>query len=312
MKIHKFKTKDQWLNLRLQDVTSTEVSALFGLSPYMTEFELWHRKKNKEIVILEDNERMTWGTRLEQAIAEGIADDNSWLVHPFKDYARHDTIRAGSSFDYMVAIPNEAGDSMIEGLLEIKNVDSLQFRNKWIIEDGKVIEAPPHIELQCQHQLMITGYPFLYLGALVGGNSVTIIKRTPDEKIISAMKSKIIKFWNSIEHNIEPSPDFIKDAEYISEIYGYAEPGKVIDGTDEIEKLVVKYTEAAAMAKASDQIKMAAKAELLTKIGDAEKVYSDKYTISAGVTGPVQMNYERKGFRNFRVYLKKEKPNGKG
>ena len=45
------RTSEQaWLQQRAKDVTSTEVSALFGLSPYMTEFELWHRKANAEIV----------------------------------------------------------------------------------------------------------------------------------------------------------------------------------------------------------------------------------------------------------------------
>ena len=308
MKIHKFENKDEWLKLRLQDITSTEVSALFGLSPYATEFEVWHRKKNKEIVLFEDNERMRWGTRLEATIAEGIAFDNKWLIYPFKDYARHDDIRAGASFDYLVAVPNEKGDDVIEGILEIKNVDGLQFRNKWIIEDGKVIEAPPHIELQCQHQLMITGKPFLYIGALVGGNSVTLIKRTPDEKIIQAMREKIIRFWASIDKNHPPEPDFIKDAEFIAEIYSFAEPGSTMEGNADLDGLAMQYKEASRIAKDATDLKKSIKAELLTKIGDSEKVYSDRYTISAGVVGETEIEtYTRKAYRSFKVHFKKEK-----
>ena len=33
----------QWLTERAKDVTSTEVSALFGLSAYLSEFELFHQ-----------------------------------------------------------------------------------------------------------------------------------------------------------------------------------------------------------------------------------------------------------------------------
>ena len=38
--------KQSWLQARLQDVTSTEVSALYDLSPYRTEFDLYQEKKN--------------------------------------------------------------------------------------------------------------------------------------------------------------------------------------------------------------------------------------------------------------------------
>ena len=312
MDIFKIEDKEQWLKLRLQDITSTEVSALFGLNPYSTEFELWHRKKNQEVVAFEENERMRWGNRLEKAIAEGIADEHGWMVHPFKEYARRPDLRAGSSFDYMVAVPNEAGDAPIEGLLEIKNVDGLQFKNKWIVEDGKVIEAPPHIELQVQHQMMITGHPFAYIGALVGGNSLTLIKRTPDDTIIEAIKEKIAIFWDSIDKNIEPSPDFIRDAEFISKIYNYAEPGKTADSTPEIEDLVAKYKQASDIEKQATKEKKAAKAQILSIISDAEKVKGETFSISAGVVGPAEVSFTREAFRSFRVYFKKGKSDGQG
>ena len=54
-------SEEEWLKLRTLDVTSTESPALFGLSPYMTKFELWHRKKSGEVYTIKDNERMFWG-----------------------------------------------------------------------------------------------------------------------------------------------------------------------------------------------------------------------------------------------------------
>ena len=90
--------EQEWLALRLEDITSTEVSALFNLSPYQTEFELWHRKKNKEIVTIEANQRMKWGTRLQDSIARGIAEDNGWNVRRMDEYVRIPELRIGSSF----------------------------------------------------------------------------------------------------------------------------------------------------------------------------------------------------------------------
>ena len=65
--------KEHWLALRSVDVTSTEVSALFGANQYLTKYELWHRKKAGKVVKIEENNFMKWGTRLQDSIAAGIA-----------------------------------------------------------------------------------------------------------------------------------------------------------------------------------------------------------------------------------------------
>lgn len=304
MQLIKPESHDHWLQLKAEDISSTESSALFGINPWITKFELWHRKKNKEIVTIEETQRMKWGTRLESAIAKGIAEDHGWSVEPFKDYARIEGERIGASFDFKI-LPN--GPSDLPGLLEIKNVDGLQFKEKWVIEDGEVVEAPPHIELQAQHQLMVTGFDKLYIGALVGGNTVAVIPRKPQEAIISQLKTKIKEFWDSIDANEPPAPDFIRDADFLADLYASAEPGKILDANDneQIRTLVMKYKQFADYEKDIGKKKQAAKAELLTLIGEAEKVTAADFTISAGVVGPTQVAYERKGYRNFRVYVKK-------
>jgi len=295
MKIIEYKTKEEWLSLRLEDVTSTEVSALFGLNPYMTEYELWHLKKRKQIVEFSESERMKWGTRLENSIALGIAEDNGWESEEFKKYIRHDTIRAGSSFDHFVKTYEG------EGILEIKNVDGLIFKNKWQV-DGDRIEAPPHIEMQAQFQMMVSGKEFVYIGALVGGNRTVLVRREPAPIIIEAMTNKINKFWESIDNNDPPLPDYERDADMIAQLYNYAEPDSTIEASDKVVELVDKYQLFSDYIKDYEKKKKATKAEILEIIGDAEKVIHDSFSISAGVTGPtVVEKYEKKGFRNFRV-----------
>jgi len=68
-----------WLALRKNDITSTESPALFGLSPYSTLFELYHTKRGVEAGF-PDNDRITWGQRLQDVIAAGIAADQGWTV----------------------------------------------------------------------------------------------------------------------------------------------------------------------------------------------------------------------------------------
>ena len=49
--------REHWLSLRAQDLTSTDVAALFGMSPYKTKFELWHEKRSGERVRIAQNDR---------------------------------------------------------------------------------------------------------------------------------------------------------------------------------------------------------------------------------------------------------------
>ncbi len=78
--------KQDWLENRLLDVTSTEVSALFNVNPYQSEFELYNQKKDKEVINLEDTERMAWGRKLEDSIALGCAESQGWKVEQFDVY----------------------------------------------------------------------------------------------------------------------------------------------------------------------------------------------------------------------------------
>jgi putative phage-type endonuclease len=293
-----------WHALRAKDITSTESSALFGLSPYATAFELWHRKKEGSIVQIADNERMRWGRRLQDAIAYGIAEDQGWVCEPMPEYISIEHLRMGSSFDFrMINQENELG------ILEIKNVDFMVFRDKWLTNEDGSIEAPEHIEIQLQHQLHVGGYDWGAIGVLVAGNTPKVLIRERDRDVGRAIERRVDAFWKSIEDNVPPPPTFPDDAEFVSKLYGYAEPGKVLDarGDAEIATLCATYASASERAKLADEDKKTAKAQLLAKIGDHEKCLIEGYSISAGIVGAAEIAYTREPYRSFRLTAKKEK-----
>lgn len=306
--------ESDWLAMRKLDVTSTESAALFGMSPYMTHFDLWHRKHSNLVPEFKSNERMKWGNRLEAAIAHGIADEQGWEIKPLKEYMRLPEQRIGSSFDFVITSLGEPAH------LEIKNVDYLAFRDGWIEHDDGSIEAPEHIEMQVQHQMMVSGYKRSFIGAFIGGNRGVVITRNRDEAVISAMHLIIADFWRSVDAHVEPNPVMPGDAGVVIQLNQYAQPGKILDAsTDEnIAALVSDYKHAAKQAKDWEEDKDVCKAKLLQAIGDAEKVLTDGWTISASLqaeTPPTMITTDmvgtsyggRKGFRNLRINARKPK-----
>lgn len=299
-----------WLGLRTQDLTSTDVAALFSLSPYKTAFELWHEKREGERVQLADNDRMKWGRRLEAIVAQGICEDNGWTFRPMKEYIRIPGARLGSSFDFRI---KDAGadfsgrdDHDTDRILEIKTVDFLAFRDGWTI-DQDFIEAPPHIELQVQHQMLVSGLRRAYIGVMVGGNRIEVLERLADDTVHQGILTRAAQFWQSIADNTPPAPVMPDDADAVIRMNSFAEPGKLIDlrKDDGIADMLRRYDDLGNQVRQLDEDRKVLKADLLVKIGDAEKVLTSAGKISAGIVGPAEVSYTREAYRNFRFYPNK-------
>jgi len=294
-----YEDEEAWLDARVLDVTSTEVSALFGMCPYMTLYDLWHRKRDEYRVTITQTERMTWGKRLEKAIATGVAEEQEWNIRAFNQYGRIPSLRVGASFDYRIL-----GDP--KAVLEIKCVDSWIAKNQWDFKEGIV---PPHIDMQVQHQMLVSGLDRAFIAVLVGGNALHLVDVKKNMEVHSSIVTEVTKFWQTIEQNQAPKPDFERDAKFIVSQNQYAEPNKVVEEGDNpiLTALCASYKEAGAAETAAAKRKAGVKAELLTLIGDAEKVKLNGFTISAGMRAEVPVSYIRKATRDFRITPKKGK-----
>jgi putative phage-type endonuclease len=310
----KIESHEQWLKDRSKDITSTEISALYGLSPYLSEFELYHNKKDNVIIRIQPNERMRWGTRLESAIAYGAAEDQGWDISKLNVYMRDTEARIGSSFDFKI---NSTANGA--GIMEIKNVDRLQYMKSWVDDGEGNIEAPEHIELQIQHQMEVSGYEWTALVALVGGNEQKIILRNRDREIGKDIRQRVATFWEQVKNNTPPSPDYTIDAEFIiKQLRADSEPNLVLESNAELDQLIEQYNYLSTMIKTQSALKDSTKAQILERIGKASKVISPLGTISCGavkgsagtlITPEMLGTYigAREGYRSFRFNAKKEK-----
>ena len=298
--------KQSWLENRLLDITSTEVSALFNLCPYITELELYYQKKDKVVLNIDDNERMMWGRHLEDSIATAFAEKYKMKVKQFDVYMRDPETRMGSSFDYKIVSEEEPM------ILEIKNVDAMAYRNNWIEHDEENIEPPEHIALQLQHQLEITGYNVGYIVALVGGNTMKVVRSERDPRIGKILKGKVENFWERIKLGVPPDIDYTRDSQYvIKNLYNQANAGVVLVADEDMDKLVDEYyainKEYVSLGKTKDSIK----AQILEKSQNASKIVSKYGTINCGMSKASQGKYitqdmvgtyinPRRAFRQFR------------
>lgn len=301
-----FTTEEAWLELRSKNVSSTESSALYGLSKYVTEFELWHQKKAGGVHSIADNPRMEAGRALEPAIAKLASDKLGIAAHPFKDYIYKPKSRMGSSFDYIL----ENG-----AILEIKNVDFLVYRNEWVDD-----EAPDHIEVQIQHQMHVAGAKECYIAALVGGNDLKMIHREYNPKVGAALEARIVKFWESIEAGNEPEPNFERDADFIIDMNSTA-GGEAIEADEEVAQLIGDYADYKHAIKQLEEKAKECKARVLASIGDAGAVLCPNFKVTTTRTKDTepkiihitedmvgtdyQVSGPRKGYRQFRVNFKK-------
>jgi len=272
-----FQTEQEWLDLRAKDITSTDVAALFDLSPYKTAFELFHEKRDGVSGSFKPSERMKWGNRLEAAIANGAAEDHGFNVQPLKVYMRDPDLRIGSSFDFEILHPEHG-----KGIMEIKNVDSLIYRRAWKDDGEGNIEAPEHIELQVQHQMLVSGYQWCAIVPFVGGNSTRIVFRRADPEIADAITKRVTDFWKRIEANDAPSADYTRDADLIKQLYSQVNQGEIYDATNDAElaSLVSNYQAAAASKTHFEQMAEKFKVQILERVNTAEKIIGDFGSIS--------------------------------
>lgn len=311
-----YTTEAEWLANRKADLTSTECAALFDASPYCTPYEL-HLIKSGALPAddFKTNERMTWGNRLEAPIAAGVAEDLGLIVIPFKTYMRIPDLRMGSSFDFQIVglVDGFNGDETARnffrergpGIMEVKNVDGLQFRRNWI-DDGENIEAPAHIEFQVQHQQLVSGMTWSVIAPLVGGNTPKPIYRVADEPVQAAIVQAVTQFWQRIGAGTPPEPDYAKDSKTIKRLF-VNNDGSAIDLSHDVRLagLCADYKTAGADAKAAESRKQAALAEILTIIGTHKSITTANGKVSAGTRSEVYKCYRREAYEKVTITISK-------
>lgn len=282
----RFQNEAEWLDARKKDVTSSEVAALFGLHPHKSRLRLWHEKKKNIEPDFEENNHTKWGRRLQIPVGVGICEDEGWSAEDLTGlYSRDPVRRIGASFD-IKAIPYD----LPPGVLEVKVAEKFTEDNGWT-----KTSAPLYYEFQLMGQLHLIRQddPSITWGAIgtLGARQATrLYRREYDAAVGALIDEESASFWDSIERNIEPKPDYAVDSEILEKLRKPLRAGDVINltGNNRAHELIGDY-EQKRLARAEllkqieplDAALAAIKGELHSIIGRNEKAIIGDYQVSA-------------------------------
>ena len=202
----KCKTREEWLNCRAkQGIGASEAAAAVGLSPWMTQTELWQLKTGlvqpKDI---SDNEAVSRGVMYEPALrGMYMAGHPEYQLehHPFDMLYQKERPWLFCTLDGEVT--DAAGR---KGILEIKTASPVG--RAWTAWEGKI---PDHYLCQVTSQLISTGYDFadLYAGLWDTNRNEIIIReyhleREQCQADIDWLTAELEKFWESVQKKQMP------------------------------------------------------------------------------------------------------------
>lgn len=206
-------SRPDWLAYRRQGIGSSDVAAIVGVDRFRGPFDVYTSK-----VAEEDGDGGTMMMRLGQHLEDGIArayaqETGSEVTKPTHMYA-HD------EHPWMLANVDRFTDNAgTLGVLEVKLSSRYE---EWD-------EGPPQgYELQCAHQLAVTGLDYADLVALLGGRELRTFRIDRDDALISNLIEIEAAFWEQVEARIPPPVD-ARSSESLKRLYRDAIGGVEVD-----------------------------------------------------------------------------------
>lgn len=203
-----YEGEEQWHALRARHSGASEVPIYYGLG-YLDLFQHWHIKRGTlPRPDLSDDERVRIGRHFEPSIAAVAVEKFGVELRKVTDYYEDDACpRLGASLDYELADGEEVYPA------EIKNVSWGSWSDHRIVHDDYSEELPLRYSLQLQAQMLCTGAPRGYAFVCIAGDRIEMFEIERHEAVCDDIRKRVTAFWESIENNEEPDPNFERDLE---------------------------------------------------------------------------------------------------
>lgn len=257
-------------------VSGTQAACLLSLSPYGTPWTVYQYLAAGARGPDLDDFRVRLGLKLQRPILELVAEDLRLEVvdNGTDEYTRHPSEPVGCTRDGLVICPSRG-----KGLVQVKNVAADQAM-AW--KDGL---APPHVEIQLQHEMLAEQAQWGIIAALIGGGELLLLERRPSPK----WQGRILKAARSMVALVAagtPPPAFghEAEAELLAELYPNKVPKKALDSEDpRLVEAAENYRMAAAKESEAKKAKAQARTLLAVAIEDAEYLFLPSHRVQQTV-----------------------------
>jgi len=202
------KNDAEWHALRSRHVGASESAALFGMLPWMSQWQLWMTKSGKlDAPNLDAVKHVSAGKHFEPAVAAWAQQKWGITLRKVHRYMMADDCPGmGASLDFQQVGTGEYIDTEIKWV--VRKDDA------WEYEGDNIVQAPDYYVIQAQHQMGCSGSAKAQLLAFIDGD-VRRAVYDRREGMIAAIKDRIREFWLSVEEGAEPMIDFKADAEAV-------------------------------------------------------------------------------------------------
>jgi len=251
-------SREEWLGFRQLGIGGSDAGAVLGLSDYRTQYDVWEDKIAPVPIEIPDNDRMEWGRRLEDTVAQAWQDKTGMEIR------RDNKIRFHPTIPYLLVNLDRvivAIDDRGPGVLEVKTADEWTM-DSW--EQG----IPLYYYAQVQHELLVTGYKWGELAVLFGKHHFKRYDYVYDELFWETGLDVYVDFW--VNHVMTKEPPECRTQSDLNKRYPWGEEGMEKHADAEMLKEIkeAEYMKELAAGMAKDRDKQYVK--IKNFMGDAE------------------------------------------
>lgn len=246
---------------------SSVVPAIMGMDRFKTKYRLWEEFTDPAMrPDLSENEAVEAGIELEDGIAKWAAKKWDFKIEHRPARVVHPIVPCMQAHIDRFVVGERA-------VLEVKNrgLAQAKFYDAEESEDAPddLDRIQPSEALQVQSQLAVTGHQTAYVAVLIGGQKLLRFKVLRDEAIIAKIEAACTEFWRHVTERIPPDPTNADDAR---RRWPEHSPGKFIDATPELERLVAERRELKALLKDSEVALDVCELQIKRAMQEAEEI----------------------------------------
>lgn len=237
---------------RKRHIGSSDMSAILGLNPYRTAYDVW-LDKTGQLEQQEGNDRMDFGNAVEETILDYAERELGTL-------RRNITIGlAGTPIESNLDAQCEADECPVEA----KSTGIFgPIYGEW--GEPGTDQIPDWILPQCHIHLIVTGAATCYVPALIGTRGLVMYQVEANERMKRIILERADEFWRYVEDGTPP-PESTPSPSILKHIR--REPKKVIDIPVDAVARWLKAKEEFARAEAEKDL---AQAAVIAAMSDAE------------------------------------------